>query len=240
MGASVVDGKTILITGASQGLGRHLCRWFAARGAYIIAAARTQTALESLVAEIAAAGGSAEFHVADLRDAASLRTMVDDVVARRHIDILINNAADVLSKPLLETSLEEIDAQVRANVTGCIQLIRLVAPHMIAAGGGTVVNVSSLAGYKPNPTQTVYSATKTAVNGISAAVDAELRGKGIHVVNVALSSVGDAPHQVSPDAYARALERAIARRESELFLSPVTRALMRVYAAVPALRRLRS
>lgn len=240
MAGSIVDGKTILITGASQGLGRHLCRWFAARGAHVIATARTRPALESLVAEIAADGGNAEFHVADLRDAASLQAMVDSVFARRHIGILINNAADVLSKPLLETSLEEIDAQVRANVTGCLQLIRLVAPHMLEAGGGMIVNVSSLAGYKPNPSQTVYSATKTAVNGISTAVDAELRGKGIHVMNVALASVGDAPHQVSPDTYARALERAIARRDSEFFLSPVTRALMRVYAAVPALRRLRS
>lgn len=231
----------MLITGASQGVGWFLAKYFAARGAHVLATARTEPALRLLAQEIGEGGGQCEYFPSDLRDVATLEALAAH--ARESlgvIDVLINNAADVTSKPFLETSPEEIADLVEANVTGALQLTRLVAPVM-PQPGGVIVNVSSLAGYKPNPAQTVYSITKAAVNGMSEALRAELGPKGIHVMNVALASVGTEtdtqPGQTPVTVFAKALERAIERREDELFLSPVSKWLMRLYRFYPRLRR---
>jgi short-subunit dehydrogenase len=110
---------------------------------------------------------------------------------------------------------------------------------MIERGGGAIVNISSLAGYKPNPSQTVYSATKSAVNGISDALRAEFRGTPVSVINVALSSVNlsDTPQRgkVPADVLAEKLMKAIERGQPELYLSPITKWLMRLYKFYPPL-----
>lgn len=239
-----VAHATVLITGASKGIGRFLARFFAHRGAEVVATARTEPALRELAGEIVAAGGKCTFRASDLCDPESLVSLVDEV--REHqggVDVLINNAADVMSKPLLDSSLEEIDRVVRTNVTGALQLSRLVAPLMVARGQGMIVNISSLAGYKANPSQTVYSVSKSAVNGMSEALRAELGGSGIRVMNVALSSVGTEtdtrPGQVPVAAFAHALEKAMAKGQDELYLSVVTKWLMRLYKFFPPLARLR-
>jgi len=182
--------------------------------------------------------------VCDLRDPGSLERMVEAIRDRfGGVDILINNGADLTSKPFLETSLEAIDDLMRTNVTGLLQLTRLVAPMMAERGSGLIVNVSSLAGSKPNVTQTVYSISKTGVNGASEALGADLRRYGIHVMNVHLPSVSaEEPTpagQVPAAVYARKLERAMARRMPELYLSVVTKWLMRLYKFYPPLARIR-
>jgi len=232
-------GWTFLITGASQGIGRVLAVHFARRGARVILAARSEEGLSETATMIRDGGGQCAWFACDLRDRDSIKNLASRLTAGESVRVLINNAADVTSKRFLDTSIEEIESLIRTNVTGPLELTRLLAPGMIERGDGIVINVSSLAGYKANPRQTVYSVSKTAVNGMSRALEAEFRDTPIHVMNVALSSVGEQPNQVPPDRYARRLERAIARGEREVFLSLSTKWLMRVYGMLPWLARLR-
>lgn len=226
--------STVLITGATGLVGSGLARHFAARGWRVVLTARDSERLRALSTEL----GGAAAYAADLSDVVSLERLVEKLGADGVTpDVLINNAADITSKPLLETSLAEIESIVRVNVTGPLQLCRLLAPGMVGRGSGTIVNVSSLAGYKPNPTQTVYSITKGAVNAMSEALRAELRPRGIHVVNVALMGVGVGPGRIAVEEVGRRIERAITDKCAEVFFYLRTGLLMRIYAAFPCLAR---
>ena len=235
-----IQGSVMLITGASRGLGHALAPWFARRGAKLLLTARSEEGLRETAQTVEASGNMCAWHVADLADPASLASLAAWANEEHGgVDILLNNGADLTSKPFMETSLDEIDHLVRTNITGLLQLTRLLAPAMVSRRSGVIVNVSSLAGYKPNPSQTVYSATKTGVNGISRALAAELTEKGIRIINVGLPSVGDAPGKTPIARYAALLEQAIQHGEGELFLSPVSKWLMRLYAFWPRLERIR-
>ncbi len=235
--AGTFQDRVIVITGATGTVGQGLARHFASLDAQLVLTARNQDRLEALAKSLPP--GKVHTKTTDLSDPDSLRTLeafLRDAVP--HVDVLINNAADVTSKPLMDTSLEEIDGQIRTNVTGTLQLCRLLVPLM-QDGMKRIVNISSLAGYKPNPAQTVYSISKSGVNAISAALHAELRAQGFQVVNVALMGIGDGPRQVPVADFAARLERAIEGRQHELFLYRRTKWLMRLYGLIPALARLR-
>lgn len=236
--------STILITGASQGLGRRLAIHFAPKCRRIYLTARNRSNLETVAGEVEAAGGNAVAYPSDLRDPNSLIALRDAVQEDGNgLDLLINNAADVTSKPLSETSLDEIENLIRTNVTGTLQLTALLLPLLVERSPSAVVNISSLAGYKADPTQTVYSVSKSGVNAISDALRAELKGCGVQVMNVALPGIdlngNPAPGQIAFERFALALESGLRRGTDELFLSPVTRWLMRLYRFYPPLAKLR-
>ena len=240
----ILSGKTVLVTGASQGIGQYLCLHFAKKSARVIGVARSESGLRETAALVSDAGGRFDWHTADVSDVESLKalaiTLKDFNVG---IDVLIHNAADVTSKCFEDTSLDEMDRLVRTNLTGPLQLTRLLLPLMADRTNPSIVTISSLAGYKPNPAQTVYSVTKWAMNGLAQALRADLGPKGFHVLNVALSSVGTKhetrPGQVPVADFAQALERAIERREDELFLSGASKWLMRLYQLYPPLARVK-
>lgn len=226
--------QTILITGATGTVGSGLAPYFSTRGHRVILTARDRARLDKLSASL----NNAPAYTADLSDASSLEQLFTQLQTDGHaIDVLINNAADVTSKPFLETSLEEIDQIVRTNITGTLQLSRIIGADMAARGRGAIVNISSLAGYKPNPTQTVYSITKGALNVASEALRAELAPRGVHLVNVALMGVGTGPMKVPVETVAQRIERAINNREPEIFFYRSSKFLMRFYAAFPFLIR---
>ena len=236
--------KTILITGASQGLGQFLAVHFAKKGNRLLLLARNEEGLKDTLKEVEAAGGSGFYYITDLSDTQSLIKTAEVIESQvKKIDLLIHNAADVTSKPFLETELSEMAQLIQTNVTGPLQLTRLLLPLMELSREPSIVHLSSLAGYKPNPSQTVYSITKTAVNGMSDALRVELQPLGIHVLNVGLSSVSTASDlkrgQVHAERYAHLLESAIFNQQDELFLSPLNKWLMRLYKFFPGLMKLR-
>lgn len=237
-----LTGSTVLVTGASRGIGRAVVVHFARKGARVLFTGRNEDGLRETMRRLEAEGLPGWWRASDLRRPETLESLVEAIEqAGFAVDILLNNAADLTSKPLLETPLDEIDTIIRANLTGCLQLCRLVGPGMLARGSGMIVNMSSLAGYKPNPTQTVYSISKGAVNSLSEALRAEWSARGIKIMNVGLGSVSteEIPRPSKPDAWAFAqrLEAAIVRERTDLFLSPVSQWLMRLYAAFPVLMR---
>ncbi|HRI88631.1 MAG TPA: SDR family NAD(P)-dependent oxidoreductase [Candidatus Hydrogenedentes bacterium] len=226
--------KTVLITGATGVVGKGLVKHFFTKGYRVVLTARHADTLATVAADHA----GTTCHAADLADIKSLERMTEALVSAGQVpDILINNAADVTSKPFLDTSTEEIQRQIQVNVTGTLQLIRLLAPAMIAKGGGAVVNVSSLSGYKANPAQTVYSITKGAVNAMTDALRADLGLRGVHCVNIALMGVGEGPGRIPVSEVAERIERAVLRGEAEVFFYRSTKWLMRLYGAFPVLKR---
>lgn len=236
-------GRAVAITGASQGIGRVLALHFAKHGARVAGLARNEAGLAETAIRVAHVGGEFTAIPLDLAHGMSVYTAADELREwSPKLHVLIHNAADVTSKPFAETSPQEIARQVATNVTGPLQLTRLLLDPL-AHAQGTIVTLSSLAGYKPNPAQTVYSITKGAVNTMAEALLADLKPRGVHVLNVALGSVAiDAPPaagQLAATEVAFRIRRAVERRTTELFMSPIPKWLMRAYRFYPPLSRLR-
>jgi short-subunit dehydrogenase len=174
--------KTILITGATTGIGRHLALHFAARGDVVIATGRKPALLDALRAE---AKGTLHTVPLDVTDDASI-TRARDLVAERTdgIDVLVNNAGYGQTGPLEELSDAELRAQFDTNVFGLMAVTRAFLPSMRARGGGRIINVSSVGGRVAVPLFGAYTASKYAVEALSDALRVELAPAGIDVVLV--------------------------------------------------------
>jgi NADP-dependent 3-hydroxy acid dehydrogenase YdfG len=167
--------RTVLITGASSGIGAATMRLMAAEGARVVGVARRENRLESLVAEIEAAGGSALGLPADVTDRDQVNGCVGRVIEEYgRVDVLVNNAGIMPLSPVRELRVDEWDRMIDVNVRGLLYCIAAVLPVMLRQGSGHIVNVGSVAGRRPFPTGTIYSATKFAVRAISTGLRAEL------------------------------------------------------------------
>jgi NAD(P)-dependent dehydrogenase (short-subunit alcohol dehydrogenase family) len=159
-----VAGKIALVTGAANGLGRCAARTLAREGALLIATDLDAARGRDLVVEIAAAGGKARFLAHDVTDEDAWRAVIDDV-RRVHgrLDVLVNNAGIGLSGPVTEMSLVDWRRQTAVNLDGVFLGVKHALPLMRESGGGSIINVSSIAGIKASPNVSGYCATKGAV-----------------------------------------------------------------------------
>ncbi|MDW5265841.1 MULTISPECIES: SDR family oxidoreductase [Acidobacteriaceae] len=175
-------GKTALVTGASSGLGCATAVALAQQGANIVVTARREERLRQLCAEIEALGTKAVFFTGDAAKEATAQQAIALAIATfGHLDILINNAGAGNYKNLVDTSAEEYDALMNANVKSGFLFSRHAAPHMIEQKHGTIVFISSVAGLQGVAGEAVYSASKFAQVGFAQSLDAELRKHGIKV-----------------------------------------------------------
>lgn len=177
-----IKGKVALITGASSGVGWAAALQFAALGAKLVLTARRTERLEALCAEIAAGGGEATYLAGDATEeptAIAAVQLANDTYGT--LDILVNNAGIGNYKNLVDTSAEEYDALMDANVRSGFCFARHAAPLMIAQASGTILFVSSIAGLQGYGGEAVYCATKFAQVGLAQALDAELRKHNIKV-----------------------------------------------------------
>jgi short-subunit dehydrogenase len=173
--------KTVLVTGASSGLGRELARLFAADGHDLVLVARRRAELDALASALASERGVAARVLAeDLTDAAAPARIVDEL-GRRAIDIdfLVNSAGFGAMGPFAKLPLERQLDMIRVNVDALVHLTGLIVPGMIARGHGRILNLGSTAGFQPGPNMTVYYATKAFVNSFTSALAFELRGTGV-------------------------------------------------------------
>jgi len=169
--------RTALITGASAGIGRLTAERMAERGWLVAATARDPATLHDL----ARAPNVVALRL-DVTDEASIALAVQDVVARfGGIDVLVNNAGFGLFGPLEGTTAEQVELQLRTNVLGAVAVIRHVMPVMRGAGGGCIVNVSSIAGRTASPFASLYHASKFALEGLSESLRFEASLHGIRV-----------------------------------------------------------
>jgi NADP-dependent 3-hydroxy acid dehydrogenase YdfG len=175
-------GKTVLVTGASSGIGRATALAFARAGAQVTITARREERLAKLCAEMEAMGAASAFLAGDAAGEATAKACVDLTIERfGKLDILINNAGIGNYKNLVDTSAEEYDELMDTNVRSGFVFSRHAVPHMIAQGSGVVLFISSVAGLQGAAGEAVYSATKFAQVGFAQSLDAELRKHGIKV-----------------------------------------------------------
>jgi short-subunit dehydrogenase len=156
-----IAGKTVLLTGASGGIGSFIARALAKEKATVIAVSRSETKLNEICAEIAALGSKGVSIAFDIRNVASLPILVQQInQAAGQIDIVINNAAIEKYRPFQHYTLEEIQSTLTTNLIAGMELTRLILPSMLARNSGHIVNIASGSGKKGMPYNSVYSASK--------------------------------------------------------------------------------
>ena len=166
----LLTGKVVFITGASRGIGAAAARLFAAEGAAVVLAARSTGALERIVTEIRADGGTADAVTVDLLDRASIRAAVDRVEELHgRLDGAFNNAGVVQLRPgpLDTTSEEDIDQQYAVNFRAHWTAMTAQAALMRRSGGGAIVNTSSIGSRRAVPPLPAYGAMKRALNSLT-------------------------------------------------------------------------
>lgn len=169
--------KTWLITGASAGLGRMLTERLLARGDRVAATVRREVALDDLRSRH---GERLRVFTLDVSDVQAIRARVDEAfLAMGRIDVVVSNAAYGLFGAAEELEDAQIDRQIATNLTGSIQLIRAVLPHLRGQGGGRIVQVSSEGGQIAYPNFSLYHATKWGIEGFVEAVAQEVGPFGI-------------------------------------------------------------
>jgi NAD(P)-dependent dehydrogenase (short-subunit alcohol dehydrogenase family) len=186
-----LDSQIAVVTGAGRGAGEAIARKLAGMGAHVLLVARDGGSLGTVAQKIQEAGGQATSLPCDLQDAEAVGQL-GERVAREfgRCDILVNNAGVGLEgKPLHETSPEEWDCVFNTNLRGPYLMIRALAPLMIQARSGHIINISSLAGRNPLPNGAAYAASKWGLNGLTYSVAEELRQYNIRVSVIAPGSI---------------------------------------------------
>ena len=174
---------TVLITGASSGIGRELARLYARDGAGLVLVARSQDKLRELADELAAQyGAQAQVLPADLSRPGSPREIAD-VLAQQGIDVdvLVNNAGFGAHGSVAELGGQRQLDMIDVNVAALTELTALLLPGMLERRTGAILNVASTAGFQPGPNQAVYCATKAYVLSFTEALAEEVRGSGVRV-----------------------------------------------------------
>jgi len=184
-----LDGQIAIITGAGRGVGRGIATVLAEAGATIVCSARTKTEIDETVALIEKAGGKAIALTADVMKKADLEKLAEDTMARfGRIDILINNAGGNEFRPFMEISEEEFKFHFDWNTTSAFLLAQAVTPHMVKAGHGAIVNVSSGAARIGIRGMLAYGVAKAGTEQLTRGLAQELAPK-IRVNCVALGAV---------------------------------------------------
>jgi NAD(P)-dependent dehydrogenase (short-subunit alcohol dehydrogenase family) len=177
-----LDGKVAVVTGASKGLGKAMALALGAAGANIALVARDVDQLNGVKQELENLGGQAQVFPADLLEEEQVRTLEKNVMeAFGGLHILINNAGINLRKPLVEFTLEEWHRVLDTNLTSVFLLCRSFVPHMKGTGYGRVINMASSMSRVSLPGRSAYSASKTALLGLTRALALELADEGITV-----------------------------------------------------------
>lgn len=175
--------ETVLITGASSGIGRELAKCFAADGSRLILLARNEEALRKLAEELSQSyKAKSEVLPADLADSQSpLRVFEHLQRTGTQLDVLVNNAGFGAVGHFSELPVQRQLDMLQVNITALTHLTRLVLPGMVERRRGGILNVASTAGFQPGPLMAVYYATKAYVLSFSEAIAEELKGTGVTV-----------------------------------------------------------
>jgi short-subunit dehydrogenase len=181
-----IDGKSILITGATGGIGGAIARQLASRNVSITITGRRRAELEAMATDLRRSGASVHIWASDLSEAEAPQRLADDVLSSgRVVDILVNCAGIQTFGLFGGPKVEDLDRLFDINVIAPMALTRAFMPHMLERRRGQIVNVGSIFGSIGFPCFASYSATKFAIRGFSEALRRELDGTGVSVTYVA-------------------------------------------------------
>jgi len=176
------EGKAVLITGASSGIGQVTALALAHRGAQLALVARRADRIEKLVREISARGGVAEAFPGDVTEPGTMDTVVVGCVGRYgRLDVLVNNAGSGIFATVEQTTEEDLDRMLAVNLKGTFHGIKAALSVMRRQGAGHIINVASTAGRRGSPYVGAYCASKFAMVGLTESLRVELLGSGIRV-----------------------------------------------------------
>ncbi len=212
-----VEGKVVVITGASSGIGRATASLLAERGAYVVMGARNEEALRVLVGEIADAGGKAAFKATDVRHRNDLDALV--ALAVEHggrLDVIVNSAGIGPISRFDALRVDDWDAMIDVNLRGTLYGIAAALPVFAQQDSGHVVNVISTAGIKILPTMGVYAATKNAVRTATEALRQEA-GPNLRVTEI---SPGVVDTNFGDSITDQATKEAIGQRLGDIAIPP--------------------
>jgi len=188
-----LQGRTALVTGASQGIGEAIARRFAAQGARVVLAARNEEKLAGLVAELTASGAAACALRLDLARAAEIGERLKSLGAEwSEIEILVNNAGITADNLLARMSLDQWQSVLDTNLTGTFAVTKEVVRGMIRKRWGRIVTISSVVGLMGNAGQANYAAAKAGLIGFTKSVARELASRNI-TANVVAPGFVDIP-----------------------------------------------
>ncbi len=179
------SGKTVLITGASSGIGAALAVEFGRRGASVALAARREEVLREVAGRVEAAGGSALAVAVDVRDAGEVKSAVAQVVERfGRVDVLVANAGKGEITLARDFDIELVTQVLSVNLLGAMNSVAAVLPGMLERGAGQIVGISSLAAYRGFPGSGAYCASKAALSTFFESLRVELRPGNIYVTTI--------------------------------------------------------
>ena len=174
---SNVQGKVVVITGASSGLGEATARHLASKGAQVFLGARRKERLDALVGDIERAGGQAAAMQVDVTKRAEVDAFVQAAVAKfGRMDVLVNNAGLMALGPVSKVLVDEWDRMIDINIKGVLYGVAAALPIFAQQKAGHIINISSIAGHKVTMGGAVYCATKHAVRAISEGIRQEVDG----------------------------------------------------------------
>jgi len=224
-----VDGKTIIVTGASSGIGLTVSKHLAQAGAHVLLLARTKETLDEVKAEIEANGGKASVFPCDLNDMESIDAVSKEILASvDHIDILINNAGRSIRRAVHESidRFHDFERTMQLNYCGAVRLVLNVLPHMMQRKDGQIINISSI-GVLANATRfSAYVASKAALDAFSRCLSAEVHSHKIAITSIYMPLVRTpmiAPTKIykyvptlSPEEAADLIAYAIVKRPKKI------------------------
>lgn len=228
-----IQGKVVVITGASSGLGEATARVLSKLGASVVLGARRADRLKSLVDELTKNGRKALAVTTDVTQSDQVKKLVDEAVQKfGRIDVIINNAGLMPQSLLERLRVDEWDRMIDVNIKGVLYGIAAALPYMTKQKSGQIINVSSVAGHKIRPGATVYAATKHAVRALSEGLRQEVKPYNIRTTIISPGAVEtELPDSVkdpeaserirkfyqdiaiSPDAFAQAVVYAMSQPE---------------------------
>ena len=185
-----IEGKVVVITGASSGLGEATARLLCAQGARVALGARRLDRIEALAKELGAGGGNAIAMATDVTRHDQVKNLVDAAVQRfGRIDVMINNAGLMPNSPLDRLKIDDWNRMIDVNIKGVLYGIAAALPYMKQQKAGHIINVSSVAGHKIRPGNSVYAATKHAVRVISEGLRMEVKPYNIRTTIISPGAV---------------------------------------------------
>jgi 7-alpha-hydroxysteroid dehydrogenase len=228
-----LDGKAAIVTGAGRGIGAEIARIYAAAGANVLIASRTKEQLDEVAADIRAAGRTAVVAPCDVNDNDAVEALVAQAVAEfDRLDIVVNNAGGTMPRPFLDTSPGFFERSFHFNVTTAFVLSKAAAPHLLASGEGSIVNISSAIGRLRDRGFVAYGTAKAALSHMSRLLAADLAPK-VRVNAIAVGSIATSALEIvldNPEIRDEMVRRAPLKRLGE----PRDIALCALYLASPA------